>query len=168
MQPCYCHKGWWNIPSKAGDNDKKLWSPCSIVAHLHKVAHFHWNLIKLAVILFPLLIFAFPKVAHHSLNNFIFLYASLFLCFLDLCLGNGQLCPFYARYLFLWPCSHFCKLRKVYFWKYYSAVTFILAMLCWKCAWHDWWLNFDPVDIWRKNILFIKSCYPIFCEVASL
>ena len=106
---------------------------------------------------------SFPKVAHHSLKYFYVLYASLFLCLLDLFLGNGQLCPFYARYLFLWPRSHFCKLRKVFFWKYYSAILFILAMLCWKCDWHDWWLDFDPVDIWRKNIPSIKSCYPIFC-----
>ena len=37
---------------------------------------------------------------------------AFFVVLLDLCLWNGQLCSFYAQYLFLWACSHFCREQK--------------------------------------------------------
>ena len=92
--------------------------------------------------------------------------------FLDLYFGNGQLCSFYARYLFLWPRSQFCsenremailkksKTKNTPFslkdscdkWKNWISLKFcenFWRKFYWKSTLHSRWCspNWLPVDI---------------------
>ena len=121
---------------------------------------------------------SFPKNARHSWN----LVSQPFF-FVFLIYASGMDSPFYAQYLFLWPCSQIeirndnqeeSTFEMIYLLCSHTYYTAVLAncntcntILKMRLIWLMPLIDFEPVEFFPKKIKLLKPCYPLFCKESA-